>query len=208
MCTFLAHSSIRAEPRKIEVAYLFSHVLLGAQRTKRAVTAFVVGAWGKLGSRVDVQKEAFIAGAAVQGPRVLVAFRHAASAVDQHVSADARLDLCVMRHAHALMAWIRSAAPRSCKEILQIVFMEELALIAFLAETTQPMFADQAVEGVRHLVFVGAVVAQGAVPFAECFAYRTARVKTEPVFPFEEVGEGEVEGWRWRILRKLLIQGC
>lgn len=81
-------------------------------------------------------------------------------------------------------------------------------MIALFAETAQPVFTDEAVEGVGHLMFVGAVVAQRAVAFAEGFAYGAAGIEAESVFAFEEVGEGEVEGWRCRILRELLIWRC
>lgn len=83
--------------------------------------------------------------------------------------------------------------------------MKEFALIALFAETAQPVLADETVERVVDLVFVRAVLAQGTMSFAESLTYGTTRVETEPVFAFEEVGEGEVEGWRcvvWRIWRQ------
>lgn len=72
--------------------------------------------------------------------------------------------------------------------------MKELALVTLLAESAQPVFADEAVERVVHLVFVRAVVAEWAVAFAEGLAYGAVRVEPESVFSSEEVGEGEVEG--------------
>lgn len=74
--------------------------------------------------------------------------------------------------------------------------MEELALITFLAETAKPMFTYEAVERVIDLVFVGAVVTQRTVAFSEGFAWGAVGVESESVFSSEEVGEGEVEGWR------------
>ncbi len=45
--------------------------------------------------------------------------------------------------------------------------MKEFALIAFFAETAQPVLADETVERVVDLVFVRAVLAQGTMSFAE-----------------------------------------
>lgn len=87
---------------------------------------------------------------------------------------------------------------------LQIVFVKEFALIALFAETAQPVFADETVEGVVYLVFVWAVLAQWTVSFAESLAHGAIRVEPEPVFSFEEVGEGEVEGWRCVVGRILM----
>lgn len=72
--------------------------------------------------------------------------------------------------------------------------MKELALIALFAQTTQPVLADEAVEGMVYLMFVGAVVAQWAMAFAEGLAYGTVGVEAESVFLSEEVGKGEIVG--------------
>ena len=88
---------------------------------------------------------------------------------------------------------------------LQIIFVKEFALIALFAETAQPVLADETVERVVDLVFVRAVLAQRTMSLAEGLAYGAIGVEAEPVFSFEEVGEGEVEGWRcvvWRIWRQ------
>lgn len=81
--------------------------------------------------------------------------------------------------------------------------MKEFALIALFAESAQPVLADETVEGVVYLVFVWAVLAQWAVSFAESLAYGAIRVEPEPVFSFEEVGEGEDKGWRC-VVRRIL----
>lgn len=46
----------------------------------------------------------------------------------------------------------------------------------------------------RHLVLVRAVVAEGAVAFAEGFAVGARRVEAEAVFAFEEGREGKGVG--------------
>ena len=53
------------------------------------------------------------------------------------------------------------------------------------------MLADQIVERMRDLVFVGTVDAGGAVAFAEGFAVWPVGVETEAVLAAQEVGEGE-----------------
>lgn len=80
MRPFLTLSPTRTEAGEIELADGFPYMLLGAPRTKWAETLFVMGARGKLGGRVDVQVEAFVAVAAVEGSGVLIAFGHATSA--------------------------------------------------------------------------------------------------------------------------------
>jgi len=72
--------------------------------------------------------------------------------------------------------------------------MQEFALLPFLAQSAQPMLAHEVVEAVRYLVLVGAVVAEGAVAFAEGFAVGARRVEAEAVFVFEEGREGEGVG--------------
>ena len=57
------------------------------------------------------------------------------------------------------------------------------------------MLADEVVV-VVVAVFVRAEVAQGAEALAICLADWSVGVETEAVFAFEEVGEGEVVGWR------------
>lgn len=70
--------------------------------------------------------------------------------------------------------------------------MQKLALIPLLAQSPQPMLADQVIEGMRDLVLVWAIDTQRAVPFAEGFAVRAVGVETETVFPTQEVCEREV----------------
>ena len=53
------------------------------------------------------------------------------------------------------------------------------------------MLADQVVERVCDLMFIGAVDAGRAVAFAEGFAVRSVGVETEAVFAAQEVCEGE-----------------
>ena len=75
--------------------------------------------------------------------------------------------------------------------------MQKLALIAFFAQSSQPVFADEVVEGVGCLMLVRTSVTQRAVSFAESLAIWTAGIKAETVFASEEVGEGEVISWSW-----------
>ena len=75
--------------------------------------------------------------------------------------------------------------------------MQELALIALFAQSPQPVFADEVVEGVSCLMLVRTSVAQRTVSFAESLAIWTARIKAETVLASEEVGEGEVISWSW-----------
>lgn len=79
MRPFLALPPIRAEPREVELAQGFPDMFLGAAGTEGAEALFVMGAGGEFAARVDVEIEAFIAVAAVEGSGVLVAFGHAAS---------------------------------------------------------------------------------------------------------------------------------
>ena len=72
--------------------------------------------------------------------------------------------------------------------------MQEFALLPLLAQSAQPMLADQIVEAVRYLVLVWAVVAERAVAFAEGLAVGAGWVEAEAVFVVEEGREGEGVG--------------
>lgn len=58
------------------------------------------------------------------------------------------------------------------------------------------MLADETVEGMVYLVLVRTVVAQRAVAFAEGFTNGSTRIEAKSIFPFQKIGEGEVDGWR------------
>ena len=58
------------------------------------------------------------------------------------------------------------------------------------------MLADKVVV-VMVAVFVGTETAQGAEALAVCLADGSVGIETEAVLAFEEVGEGEVIGWRF-----------
>jgi len=80
----------------------------------------------------------------------------------------------------------------------QIVFMQELALIPFLAQSPQPVFANQIVEGMCDAVLVRTGVPQRTMPFSEGLAEGPVRIQAEAILPLEKVGESEVIG-RWRL---------
>lgn len=85
--------------------------------------------------------------------------------------------------------------------------MQVVALVAFFAETFEPVLADEVVV-VVVAVFVGTEVAQGAEALAIRLADWAVGVETEAVFAFEEVGEGEVVGWGlWGFGGVLVIEG-
>ncbi len=90
MRPFLALPPIRAEPREVELAQGFADMFFGAAGPEGAETLFVMGAWGEFAGGVDVQVEAFVAVAAVEGPGELVAFGHAASVLGRHVCQQAQ----------------------------------------------------------------------------------------------------------------------
>lgn len=73
--------------------------------------------------------------------------------------------------------------------------MQVIALIAFFAEAFQPVLADEVVV-VMIAVFVGTKVAQRAEALAIRLADWSVGIETEAVFAFEEIGEGEIVGWR------------
>lgn len=77
----------------------------------------------------------------------------------------------------------------------QIVFMQELALIPFLAQSPQPVFANQIVEGMCDAVLVRTGVPQRTMPFSEGLAEWPVRIKAKAILPLEKVGEAEVIGW-------------
>ena len=62
------------------------------------------------------------------------------------------------------------------KANLQVVFMQELALISLLTESSQPMFTHKVVERMRDLMFVWTGIAEWAVAFPEGFAVLAARI--------------------------------
>ena len=76
-----------------------------------------------------------------------------------------------------------------------VVFVQVVALVTFLAEAFQPVLADEVVV-VVVAVFVGTEVAQRAEALAIRLADWAIGIETEAVFAFEEVGEGELVGWR------------
>ena len=69
--------------------------------------------------------------------------------------------------------------------------MQELTLVPFLAQPSQPVLAYQVVERVGHLMFVGTRVAQRTVALTESFAVRTARVEAKPVLLLQKVRKGK-----------------
>lgn len=64
--------------------------------------------------------------------------------------------------------------------------MQEVAVFAFLAETAEPMFADDATECWLRWVLVGTCCAQWTVTLFEGFTYRSIGVESESVFPSQE----------------------
>lgn len=75
-----------------------------------------------------------------------------------------------------------------------VVFVQEVAAVALLAEPLQPVLADQVVRVRRRRVLVRTEGPQGAVTFAEGFAVRSGRGDAEAMFFAEEGEEGEVVG--------------
>ena len=77
--------------------------------------------------------------------------------------------------------------------------MQELALIPFLTQSPQPVFAHQIIEGMGHAVLVRTRIPKRTMPFSEGLAEGPVGIKAEPILPPEEVGESEVvRGWRFR----------
>ena len=75
--------------------------------------------------------------------------------------------------------------------------MQELALVSFFAQSPQPVFADEVVEGMCDAVLVRAGVPKRTVPFSEGLAEGSVRVKAKAILPLEKLGEAEViGGWR------------
>ena len=54
------------------------------------------------------------------------------------------------------------------------------------------MFADQVVEGMSDLMFVGTGIAKRAMAFSKGLAIRTAGIKAESILTFEEVAKGKM----------------
>lgn len=160
MRTLLALPPVGAEAGEVERTQRASVVDFRAGRAEGAEAAVVVRAGRELGGGVDVQVEAFVAVAAVEGPCELVAFGHAASAWFRMSPPATHTDGLEMR-GEKVGIWTLS---------LQVVLVQEFALVALLAQAAQPVLADEAVEGMVHLVLVRAVVAQRAVAFAEGLA--------------------------------------
>jgi hypothetical protein len=91
-------------------------------------------------------------------------------------------------------------APRGFgKRGVQVVFVQELALVPLLAEAPQPVFADEVVGEVVGRMLVRAGSAQGAMALAKRLANLSAGIEAEAILLFEEVIEGEVVFW-WRSL--------
>lgn len=74
--------------------------------------------------------------------------------------------------------------------------MQEFALIPFLAQSSQPVFADEIVEGMGDAVLVRTGIPKRTVPFSEGLAEGPVGVKAEAILPLEKVGESEVVGRR------------
>ena len=105
-----------------------------------------------------------------------------------------RIDMQVVAilAADAVATAVVVCAFRPCADV---VFVQVVALVALFAEPFQPVLADEVVV-VVVAVFVGAEVTQRAEALAVCLADRSVGIETEAVFAFEEVGEGEIVGWR------------
>lgn len=73
--------------------------------------------------------------------------------------------------------------------------MQVVTLVAFLAETFQPMLADEIVI-VMVAVFIRTKISQRAKTLAVCLTGWPVGIETEAVFSFEEVGESELIGWK------------
>lgn len=76
--------------------------------------------------------------------------------------------------------------------------MQKFALIPFFAQSPQPVFADQIVEGMCHAVLVWTGIAEGTMPFSEGLAEGPVGIKAEAILPLEKVGESEVI-FRWHL---------
>ena len=81
---------------------------------------------------------------------------------------------------------IRTLGPPS-----DVILVQVIALVAFLAQPLEPVLADQVI-GVRRAVFIWAACTEGAVAFAEGFAGGAVERETKAVFVAEEGEEGEV----------------
>ncbi|KAL8829156.1 MAG: hypothetical protein Q9170_006297, partial [Blastenia crenularia] len=94
---------------------------------KGAEAAVVVRAWGEFSGGVDVQVKAFVAVGAVEGAGVLVAFGHTAAV-------GGRIVLVMFETLRAgSYAGGGTLSGMARAKSVQIIFVKELALIAFLA---------------------------------------------------------------------------
>ena len=76
MRAFLTLSPVGAETGKIELADGFANVLLTAARSERTEAFLIVWARRDFRCWIDMQVEALVPVRAMQGSRVVIAFRH------------------------------------------------------------------------------------------------------------------------------------
>lgn len=81
----------------------------------------------------------------------------------------------------------------SFPEDVQIIFVQELALIAFLTKTAKPMFADKIVERMRDLVFIWTRRSQWTVALSKGFTEWTIGIEAKAILPSQKVREGKIE---------------
>lgn len=101
----------------------------------------------KLAQRASIMRLGTMRSERTEAAIVVQARRELRRGVD--VQIETLVAVAAVEGSHVLVAFGHAA---------QVIFVEELALVALLAETAQPVLADETVEGVVHLVFVGAVV--------------------------------------------------
>lgn len=87
---------------------------------------------------------------------------------------------------------ITSSEMSALRSHAYVVLMQEIALIAFFAETFEPMLANEDIARMRNGVLVGTILAERAEALAEGFAIGSFGRDAEAIFFLQEVREAKL----------------